>query len=513
MIVQGQDFITPSSEVAAVVVDKKPYQDPMDAFYKADNYYNQWKVAKDREKALKQAQLAQEAKDFDFTTNGIVPQHSEFFINHKKDIANTYAELQGLNKNTPDYAQKNYLAKAKVQQLQTLANGSTETQKSNALQLKELIDNNTNYDIEKSKKAFAERSLLPVEEQIKLGNTSWLVPKGKDLNTLHNEIFKKDAPLANLEEKVIDKNGVRITIESRSFEKIMGVVNNQILTNEPYRNEIMNRFDALDDNVKAHWNKMAADKNVNPNGYSGSALYGANLAKEYEINNVKKIEDTEAGKANRDFQNYVRKDRYNTGKQEESYKGAVDNYIKLATGYGATMDETQKKLVQQEIMAQPIAKYPDADGKPVDIYATEFEYVLGDDGTMNYRFKPSKTGYMGTTEDQPYVTTTNIGVLLDDRYDKMFSAKGETNNWQNALQKAFQERGGGGKNNVKPTAEFEEKRVGKKQYKSKSLTGSKPTTEEKSVAKEVVKKGYNSKTNQTQFIYSDGTKEIVNGKQ
>ena len=30
--------------------------------------------------------------------------------------------------------------------------------------------------------------------------------------------------------------------------------------------------------------------------------------------------------------------------------------------------------------------------------------------------------------------------------------------------------------------------------------------------KTVVKKGYNPKTNQTQLIYSDGSKEIVDGK-
>ena len=36
--------------------------------------------------------------------------------------------------------------------------------------------------------------------------------------------------------------------------------------------------------------------------------------------------------------------------------------------------------------------------------------------------------------------------------------------------------------------------------------------EEKKGEKTIVKKGYNSKTNQTQFIYSDGTKEIVDGK-
>ena len=45
--------------------------------------------------------------------------------------------------------------------------------------------------------------------------------------------------------------------------------------------------------------------------------------------------------------------------------------------------------------------------------------------------------------------------------------------------------------------------------KNKTSSGNKVVTS----GKVIIKKGYNPKTDQTQFIYSDGTKEIVNGKQ
>ena len=56
--------------------------------------------------------------------------------------------------------------------------------------------------------------------------------------------------------------------------------------------------------------------------------------------------------------------------------------------------------------------------------------------------------------------------------------------------------------------------AGTKGANKTSTTSSNSSSSKKSAPqKTVVKKGYNSKTNQTQLIYSDGTKEIVNGKQ
>lgn len=56
-------------------------------------------------------------------------------------------------------------------------------------------------------------------------------------------------------------------------------------------------------------------------------------------------------------------------------------------------------------------------------------------------------------------------------------------------------------------------KAGTKTTKSTSTTNSNSASSKKTTPqKTVVKKGYNSKTNQTQLIYSDGTKEIVNGK-
>lgn len=56
-------------------------------------------------------------------------------------------------------------------------------------------------------------------------------------------------------------------------------------------------------------------------------------------------------------------------------------------------------------------------------------------------------------------------------------------------------------------------KAGTKTTNKTSTTNSNSSSSKKSAPqKTVVKKGYNSKTNQTQLIYSDGSKEIVNGK-
>ena len=108
-------------------------------------------------------------------------------------------------------------------------------------------------------------------------------------------------------------------------------------------------------------------------------------------------------------------------------------------------------------------------------------------------------------------------------FDKEGNPTYQNSNLYNSIQEYATKKGksyanisgqevGSGKPNVTPTTAKNNPGF-KGNNNNQNPTNSNSSSSKKSAPqKTVVKKGYNSKTNQTQLIYSDGSKEIVNGK-
>lgn len=447
MIVQGTDFDTENSGVGAVVVDKQQYDKPMDAFYKADNYYNEWKIRKSREKALKQAELEKELKDYDFTTKGSNPRHADFFMNKKKEIEQSYVDLLKVKKDTPEYALKNYENKARVKQLQVLADASVGDFLSEQNQLKAFYQNPDKYDMDKTKRNLAERSTLPVEEQLKASNQPFLVPNGRDLHTIIIDMLDpKKNPAAELKQDVKKEGGYMVTTEERPYTKVQEIANNIIFTANKDSDKVMEEYEKLPDRVKDSFEKLSKDPKLNPNGYGGASLFFSELARPYVVNNIKSKVETDESKSARDYNYWHKKLSSAVKKENGTYDADVQEYINMATGNFRT--EADQNEYMSTLMAEPIGE-TEKDGKVVPVYATNIKYIKADDGTINIQYTPTEK-YNGSDGKTPIITNQPAD-LLDYRYIKRYGQKFNlfNNNLNNTL-KAM----GGSKNNITPASEF-----------------------------------------------------------
>jgi len=409
MIVQGQDFITPSSEVAAVVVDKKPYQDPMDAFYKADNYYNQWKVAKDREKALKQAQLATELKDYSFDDKGADPTHADSFISDKKRIAQGTAELLGMKRDSPEYMQKALALKSETEQLRTAASASAEWLKIKNAQIKELYDHVDKYDDVKTKKALAERSTLPRDEQLRLASTPFLVPKTKPFaEYVRNDLYKKDNPYTQpIKYSEPTKDGHIVTGEKFTPEMGLSAMGKFLIPNTKEYDSAMYDYDEAQKNpMYAGLIAQAKDPKINPN-YPPLVYFAHHAYAPDAINGVTKYEMTDEAKANLDIKTegskaYAKK----TGEGKATSDQLMDlsrDRMDLLSGVGQywikdNVDPNKKYLA---IKPNNISNNPQS---PVGVIQVE---VIKNNGQLQYKYRTTESN------DSKGKSSANTGLTYD----------------------------------------------------------------------------------------------------
>lgn len=485
MIVQGTDFLADESGVGAVVVDKIQREDPMTSFYKVDNYFNQWKVRKDAQKTAERAQLANELKNYDFNTDKIDPLDVEYFKNGQQDIYKNAANLLSGNRNLndPSYVKNHFDTKSQVGAMAVAANASAEQHNAKIAMIKEMATNPDKYDLEKSKQLLGEFNALPTQERLQKGVVNFLVPKGKDLNQHFQLIFDdKKNPLATPIENEVIQGGQKVKTKSLPLNKIEDILANQLTTNDDFTDKVFSEYDKLPPQVKDAYEKIAADPKRNPNGHGGAVIFATQLAKPYSYNNVISRDETDAAKKARDYKYFTMQEGYKQGKVEDSYKADVEHEIELATGYGAINDEAKKKLVQEEIMATPIGISEDK--KP--IYATDFEYVLGADGTLNYKFRPT-SDFMGSVKgdedaEQPFIVTPNFNVLRQFVRSERYKAKGEENVFNNQLQKRLSEYGAG-MNNMRPALEGKIKEGTMKRFEKKVKKTAEPKAEKKAETK------------------------------
>lgn len=191
---------------------------------------------------------------------------------------------------------------------------------------------------------------------------------------------------------------------------------------------------------------------------------------------------------------------------------------------------TEKKTAQSETVPIDIASIYErviaGDGNAVAAFNSAMKLVDGDDagqisevkkGDGTKKLNKTTGQYIVSDPNKTYVVTKingeNVWNATDDASKQSFVDGVFGTN----LNKASQLEMNSGKT-VKPFA-YDTDKQNTVNSKNSSSSSSKDKTYSSSSSttpaskKSILKKGYNPTTNQTQIIYTDGTKEIVNGKQ
>ena len=181
---------------------------------------------------------------------------------------------------------------------------------------------------------------------------------------------------------------------------------------------------------------------------------------------------------------------------------------KIVPNFNKLTEKTQQRLMHQ---APIMAKLEEAQLNPAayaQLQAEMARFDVGDQRLAQQEFNMFATrhGYKGWGD---WVQKNSTGTISPDfAQDFAHTINNTVRGMQQDLNEQAEKQASLLINRLPPGQKADPKAVAKLIY-----AGYKPVPSGKSNGKQIVKKGYNAQSDKTQLIYSDGTKEIVDGRQ